>query len=353
MKKFGLRMCLLASVLMLSTVSFTACSCSHEYDAGTVAQEATCSSEGVKVYKCTKCGEEKEESIPCVSHEYEESVEKEATFEDTGVLKFTCVNCGDTYTEEIPVKEKTVVVTVTGKNNLPKDINNGRYSDRVELDFSIDNQCDEAIKGIEGVLYIRDLFGKDILSMNCDFTGQTIAASTTTTVTGLGMDINEFLDDHVKFYNEDFSDLQFSYEISSIVYENDPVAVSEETDTDVPVTVTVTNKESVPSDIYNGQYSPRVEFTIDVYNGSEKEIKGISGTMTVKDLFGKDILSSTCDFTGEVIPAGQTVTFTDLGMDINEFMDDHTKLYNEKYEDLIFSYDLDTIVYTDGSSESF
>ena len=70
-------------------------------------------------------------------------------------------------------------------------------------------------------------------------------------------------------------------------------------------------------------------------------------------MFGKDILSSTCDFTGQTIAAGSSVTYSDLGMDINEFMDEHTKFYNENYSDLIFEYTVNSIVYSDGATESF
>ena len=117
--------------------------------------------------------------------------------------------------------------------------------------------------------------------------------------------------------------------------------------------VAVVDKKNIPEDIYNGQFSPRVQFVIEVSNNSDKEIKGVSGVLTIKDLFGKDILSSTCDFTGQPIAVGSTVTFSDLGMDINEFMDDHTKLYNENYSDLIFEYKVESVVYSNGETESF
>ena len=73
----------------------------------------------------------------------------------------------------------------------------------------------------------------------------------------------------------------------------------------------------------------------------------------VRLIFGKDILSSTCDFTGQLIAAGDTVTFSDLGIDINKFMDEHIKLYNENYSDLNFVYKINSIVYNDGQTESY
>ena len=93
-------------------LSLTACGCEHEFDTGTITKEATCAEEGTRTYKCTLCGNENTENIPCVPHEYEEKVNKEPTFDSTGTATYTCKICGDSYSEDIPKKERTVNVTV-------------------------------------------------------------------------------------------------------------------------------------------------------------------------------------------------------------------------------------------------
>ncbi len=70
-------------------------------------------------------------------HVYKEEVAKEPTFDEEGEKTFTCENCGDSYAEPIPVRDDEVVVTVTNKSNLPKDINAGRFSDRIEVTFDV------------------------------------------------------------------------------------------------------------------------------------------------------------------------------------------------------------------------
>lgn len=331
----------------------TACGCEHEFDSGTVTKEATCLEEGTKSYKCTLCGNEKVESIPCVPHEYEKTVEKEATFDIKGTAKYTCKVCGNSYSEDIPKKERTVNVTVMDKKNVPKDIYNGRFSDRVEFTFNLENQSDKPVRGVEGVLHIQDLFDNDVLSMNCDFTGQTIPANDSITVGELGMDINTFMDNHSKLYNENFADLKFAYEINNIVYDGDTSVVDLTQNENVPIKVNVLDKKNIAKDIYNGRFSPRVQFIIEVSNNSDKDIKGVSGVLKIKDLFGKDIISSECDFTGQIITVGSSATFSDLGMDINEFIDDNNKLYNENYSDLMFEYKVKSVVYSNGETETF
>lgn len=66
---------------------------------------------------------------------------------------------------------------------------------------------------------INDLFGVEIISSGLDFTGQTIEPKGSISISGMGMDINQFIDSNVKLYNTDYDDLQFEYEIETIVYD--------------------------------------------------------------------------------------------------------------------------------------
>ena len=94
-----------------------------------------------------------------------------------------------------------------------------------------------------------------------------------------------------------------------------------------------------------------VDCVFSVTNNTDKEIKGIQGIAHFKDLFGVEILSSHADFTGIKIGPGETVTIDDLSFDCNQFIDEHMKLYNTAFEDLIFEYDVNTIVFSDGTSK--
>lgn len=333
----------------------TACGCEHEFNNGIITTESTCTSEGVLTYTCSLCGDTKSEAIPMVEHIYDSQVIKEATFSEVGEIKYTCSICGDSYTETIPVRDEEVRVTVTNKTNIPEDLNAGRFSDRVEFTFNIENMTDKPIKGVQGILKIKDLFGVDIMAINCDFTGQSIAANSLITVSDLGIDINQFMDDHVKLYNTNFSDLNFEYEVNEVVFENEQTSKntsSSETSLDSQhVIVLVTDKINLSENWDAGRYSPRVQFEFSLSNTTDKDIKGVQGLLTIKDLFGADIISINCDFTGNIIPAKSSITVGDLGIDINEFMDDHAKLYKENYSDLNFEYTVSSIVYADGSIE--
>lgn len=249
--------------------------------------------------------------------------------------------------EEIPTEKASndeVVVTVTGKTCIEADIYSGRYSDRIAFEIQVTNQTDETI---QGVLTIDDLFGKRIISSNCDFTGQTILPGETVTYDDIGLDVNEFIDSHVKLYNEAFDDLSFSYKVNEIVFANDRDSDSSTSQTtgSEEVSIRCTDKKNLKADYSAGRLLPYAQFTFVVENRTEKNIKGIQGVVTVSDLFGKQIKKFTCDFTGQKIPAGGSVTFTDKYLEVNEFIDEDVKIYNEEYADLQFSYKVTDIVY--------
>ncbi|MCI8342285.1 MAG: hypothetical protein HFE62_03625 [Firmicutes bacterium] len=345
----------LIAAILVFCVLLSGCGCKHEYDNGSVTKEPTCVETGVKTFTCSLCGEAYDEEIPLAKHEYASEITLEPTYDEKGVLTYTCSACGDSYTEDIPVKERTVVVTVTNKTNIPSDIERGTFSDRSEFEILVENTTDENVRGVSGVLTISDLFGEEIMKIRCDLTGQMMPAGGTVTFSGIGVDINEFMSEDQKLYNESFSDLKFDYSVNKIVYENSDlnsftgVEVSE----NAPAVITVTDKVSVPANFYNGTYSPRVNFTFNVENKTEKDIKGIQGTLTVFDLFGDEIMKIQNDFTGKTVPANSAVVFDNLGIEINQFMPEHKDLYNEDFADLYFSYKTSSIVYEDGSSENF
>lgn len=117
------------------------CSCgeketeAHNFSFGQVTKAATHTSEGIKLFSCSDCGETKTESIPanvndhsygswkqydceyhikycqCGSNEKTEHtfdagvVRVEPTTTDYGIINYTCIGCGFTYDDLIPMLE--------------------------------------------------------------------------------------------------------------------------------------------------------------------------------------------------------------------------------------------------------
>lgn len=336
-------------------IADVAAECAHKYDDGTVTKKSTCAELGIKTYTCIYCKETKTEKIAMKRHKYIEKTTKKPTFETEGTKTYTCKSCGYSYTRSIPRRNDEVVVKVNGKSSLPKDMDEYRYSDMVEFNFTITNKTKKTIRGIQGTLIVYDMFGEKITSIGCDFTGKDILKKQTVSFDNRGVEINIFDDNLVKLYNTDFKDLEFKYNITDIVYTDEILEINRikslKTKNGKTIRIRMAHKEDLDIDYNVGRYSMRTEFSFVVYNSTQKDIKGIQGVITIKDLFNEDIMSFNLDFTGNVIPANGNAVFPFLGVDISILDEEECKLYNTDLQDLNFDYKINSIVYTDGTSE--
>lgn len=114
------------------------------------------------------------------------------------------------------------------------------------------------------------------------------------------------------------------------------------------VKVKVTSKTVTPKNSDNWIFSNYVNFVFKITNNSNKAIKGVEGTLIVYDLFDKEIIQMGCDFTGNTIASGKTITEDDLSYECNEFIDEDMKLFNTDYKDLKFKYEVESIVFSNG-----
>ena len=74
----------------------------HNWDAGKVTQEATCTENGVYTYTCHNCPKTLSESIPATGHSWNNGmVTREPKGFDPGIKTYTCSYCGETRGEEI------------------------------------------------------------------------------------------------------------------------------------------------------------------------------------------------------------------------------------------------------------
>ena len=76
----------------------------HQYTDSQTVKEATCTSEGYKLKKCSSCGAEELERIEIdqEAHNWVESEHKDATCTESGYTEYKCSACGETKRDEIP-----------------------------------------------------------------------------------------------------------------------------------------------------------------------------------------------------------------------------------------------------------
>ena len=88
------------------SLSYSVVSCSHNYSEK-ITTAPTCTTEGLKTFTCTKCGNEYRVILGATGHSYTSKVTTAATCTKNGVKTFTCGSCGHKYTE---------VIAATGHN---------------------------------------------------------------------------------------------------------------------------------------------------------------------------------------------------------------------------------------------
>ncbi len=329
-------------VAVLGALLLAGCECKHEYDQGTITKEAACKEEGIRTYTCQKCGESYEESIPLLEHVYKERVTREATYEQEGEETYTCTLCKDSYTKPIPALEKPVEVRVTAKRNRES-----YFFDWVELDFTLENLGAQDIRGVRGNLIIQDMFGKEIVSDRCTFTGKLIPAGSSVDFTDLSVVIDEYDNGYLKFFETMFEDLQFVYELTHVVFVQPEEEEKEPSD---PVAVRMTNKSSIPPSTTGGRNFYYVQFLMYVYNNTDKDIRGIEGDLVIRDLFGEELLVYECDITG-TFSANKKSLHSLAGLRVNEFSYGERQVFSEEYEDLEFQYVIKSVLFWDGTRD--
>lgn len=111
-----------------------------------------------------------------------------------------------------------VTLNVYNKNLIPKDTSAWRFNDFVELKMNCKNNTDKDIVAVKGNIKVTDLFGNAILDISLLYDKGTIPAKGEVDINDIGLEINQFMDAHIKLRDTEFSKLKFSFETSSVAF---------------------------------------------------------------------------------------------------------------------------------------
>lgn len=100
-----------------------------------------------------------------------------------------------------------------------------------------------------------------------------------------------------------------------------------------------------------GDFADSNHFTFEFTNNTEKDIEGVKGSVIFKDLFDDQIKHVTLSY-DEGIPAGESTLYR-ASIDYNQFMDSDIELRNIELAKMKYDWVVDTIIYTDGTRETY
>jgi hypothetical protein len=98
-----------------------------------------------------------------------------------------------------------------------------------------------------------------------------------------------------------------------------------------------------------GEYDQRMVLLDLAYeNKSDRDIAGVKGVLHLNDMFGDKIMNIRWSF-DEGVGAKQTAVERGNGVKINQFIDDHMKLWSADPAKIKANYEVQTIVFKDGT----
>jgi hypothetical protein len=79
------------------------------------------------------------------------------------------------------------------------------------------NKTDKDIQGVKGVLHVNDLFGDKIVNVRWSY-DRGVPANKRAVETGSGLELNRFIDSHMKLWTTDFDKIKSNFEVQTIIF---------------------------------------------------------------------------------------------------------------------------------------
>lgn len=119
------------------------------------------------------------------------------------------------------------------------------------------------------------------------------------------------------------------------------------------LTVRVTNKRFDPADWSRQKYEDNIWWDA-TYTARtlEKPARSIKGVLKFCDLFGDPQFQVRVTLDDPIEPKGK-ITVEDVGIEYNQFIDSHNWLNSTKLNDMTIRFEVQAILYKDGSTERF
>lgn len=117
------------------------------------------------------------------------------------------------------------------------------------------------------------------------------------------------------------------------------------------VNLEIISKGFHEADFLSGDYQDQITMELKFTNKTNKEIRGVEGLLTFYDIFDNKISTTKISY-DEGIPANESKVWK-ARKDYNQFMEGDVKLKNTELKNLKYKWEVLTIIYADGSKETF
>jgi hypothetical protein len=127
-----------------------------------------------------------------------------------------------------------------------------------------------------------------------------------------------------------------------------PIANDEKTSS---ISVSLIRKSFHKANIMAGDAGDRIDFALNFKSNIDKDLRAFKGAIVIKDLFDEVVLRVTLmQETG--LAAGGT-SLWEGGIQYNQFLPNHQRLLGLDTNDAGVSFEVENLIYSDGTRESF
>jgi len=118
----------------------------------------------------------------------------------------------------LPDRAKAVSIRVTNKRFVPRDVRSGRFEEGIYWDAEYRSVgLAKPTRAIKGVVVFADIFGEPKMRISVTVNDSLSAAAPVRT-TNVGIDYNQFMNEHQWLRSTDLTDMMIWFEIESVIY---------------------------------------------------------------------------------------------------------------------------------------
>lgn len=114
------------------------------------------------------------------------------------------------------------------------------------------------------------------------------------------------------------------------------------------LSVELLSKTLKPKDTSRRQYSDQMHFNLRFTNSGLKDIRAFTGALVFADIFSRPFLNVGLTIDDPLL-AKTSQDDDGYYLELNQYMDKHNQLKNSSMADLIVSFDIESILFTDGT----
>ena len=118
-----------------------------------------------------------------------------------------------------------------------------------------------------------------------------------------------------------------------------------------PITVKLLRKWFHKGDLVRGDAGDQLDFKLQFTSRLGKDVRAFMGAVVFKDLFGEMILSVSLKYTDGLTAKGTAVW--EGGIEYKQFKDEHRTLRAAKQKDMVVTFEISKLIYSDGTRETF